>query len=65
MSATAVPHRLGSAAVSHDRSELVGLVARLAVYASARNRDVDREPRLITLTDDEALLLLDELKGEP
>lgn len=35
------------------------LIDRLKRYGHARNRDVDREQRLITITDDEALMILD------
>lgn len=37
------------------------LLNRLYRYGMARNRYVDREPRLITITDDEALVILAEL----
>lgn len=39
--------------------EVVAFIARLSVYANARNRRVDREPRTITITDDEGIWLLD------
>lgn len=39
--------------------ETIELVTRLARYALARDRATEREPRTITITDDEALLLLE------
>jgi hypothetical protein len=37
------------------------LLAHLRHYAHARNRDVDPEPREITITDDEAVAILQML----
>jgi len=34
------------------------VIARLAAYGHARDRATEREPRTITITDDEALALL-------
>jgi hypothetical protein len=34
------------------------VVSKLARYALARDRSIEREPRTVTLTDDEALELL-------
>lgn len=44
-----------------NRSDVIELVTRLARMAYARDRDTDREMRTITITDDEAVMLLDEL----
>jgi hypothetical protein len=38
--------------------DLLALVMRLHRYGVARDRATEREPRTITVTDDEALLLL-------
>jgi hypothetical protein len=41
---------------------------KLARYADARDRAIDREPRTITLTDDEArgiIALVEHLQGGP
>lgn len=40
-------------------SDTLAVLARLHVLAHARNRDVDHDERTITLTDDDALLVLD------
>jgi len=51
--------------------EMVMLIGRLAQYASARDRVTEREPRTITITDDEAIMILDAIEhhylanGEP
>lgn len=50
----------GSAASSVS---LAVVIDRLTRYGTARNRAVDREPRTITITDDEAVALLDALHG--
>jgi len=42
-------------------ADLLDLVTRLGRYGRARNRDIDKEPRTISITDDEALLLLAEV----
>jgi hypothetical protein len=44
-----------------NRSDLIELVSRLARLAYARDRTTDRDMRTITITDDEAVILLDEL----
>lgn len=45
--------------------DLIELVSRLATYGCARDRETEREPRTITITDDEALLLIGYLeRGE-
>jgi hypothetical protein len=41
-----------------DIQELVNRMARIAY---ARNRDTDREPRYVTITDDEAVDLIESL----
>lgn len=40
---------------------LAEAILKLSRYAYARNRAVDREPRTVTLTDDEAVAVLDAL----
>lgn len=37
---------------------LLDVVMRLHRYGNARDRAIDREPRTITITDDEAVLLI-------
>ena len=44
-----------------DVEALLDVVMRLARYGPARDRETEREPRTITITDDEALLLLSVL----
>jgi len=39
-------------------TETASLVERVRFLATVRNRDVDREPRTITLSEDECLALL-------
>lgn len=41
------------------------LVERLNRYGLARNRDADPEPRTVTITDDDAVMLLDLLHELP
>jgi hypothetical protein len=41
---------------------LTNAIEKLSRYGPARNRNVDREPRQVMLTDDEALALLDVLR---
>lgn len=38
---------------------MADLVTRLTRYGRARDRMVDHEPRTVTITDDEAVMLLD------
>lgn len=40
-------------------NDVIELVSRLARLGYARNRDVDSELREITITDDEAVMLLE------
>ena len=40
-------------------SAVIELIGRLSRYAYARDRETEREPRTITITDDEAILILD------
>ena len=42
-------------------NDLLDIIMRLSRYGHARDRAADREPRTITITDDEALLLLTAL----
>lgn len=44
-----------------DVEALLDIVMRLARYGPARDRATEREPRTITITDDEAMLLLSVL----
>jgi hypothetical protein len=45
-------------AMSTER-DFVTAVERMERFAWARNRDADREPRTITITDDEAVAILE------
>ena len=44
-----------------DIETLLDIVMKLARYGMARDRETERIPRTITITDDEALLLLSVL----
>ncbi len=44
-------------------NDLVHVLLRLATYGFARDRDTEREPRTMTITDDEAILILDALRA--
>lgn len=44
-----------------DVNDLLAVVMKLHKYGSARDRATEREPRTITITDDEAMLLLSVL----
>lgn len=44
-----------------DIDTLLDIVRRFVAYGMARDRETEREPRTITITDDEALLLLSVL----
>lgn len=44
---------------------MVDLIDRLVRFGFARNRDVDHETREVTITDDEAVLILDALVKGP
>jgi hypothetical protein len=44
-----------------DIEALLDVVMRLARYGPVRDRATEREPRTITITDDEAMLLLSVL----
>jgi hypothetical protein len=46
-----------------NRYDLIELVTRMARIAYARNRDIDRETRYVTITDDEAVALIEELRS--
>jgi len=42
--------------------DLTHAILKLKSYARARDRATEREPRTVTLTDDEALALLERLE---
>jgi hypothetical protein len=44
-----------------DIEALLDVVMKLARYGMARDRELERIPRTITITDDEAMLLLSVL----
>lgn len=44
-----------------DINALRDIVMELVQYGMARDRTIEREPRTITITDDDALLLLEAL----
>ena len=54
---------MGPRETPFDLDSLAALLLRLARYGTARNREVEREPREITISDDDALLILNALRA--